>query len=99
MECCPKLNFIAGERKYVCAKLTSCIGQVFTLSDASWELLEMDGTQVASGDCDVVDDGKTKTLRALVEPPGTGTYVLEFTYTIPPEIFIRRVAPHTGSVD
>ena len=96
MECCPKLNFIAGEKKYVCAKLTSCIGQVFTLSDASWELLGMDGTQVASGDCDVVDDGSAKTLRALVEPPEAGTYVLEFTYTIPPEIFIRRVMLYVG---
>lgn len=91
MECTPKLNFFAGEKKYVCAKLTSCIGQVFTLSDASWELSAIDGTQVSFGDCDVVDDGKSKTLRALIEPPGTGTYVLEFTYTIPPEIFIRRV--------
>lgn len=56
----------------------------------------MDGTQVASGDCDVVDDGSAKTLRALVEPPEAGTYVLEFTYTIPPEIFIRRVMIYVG---
>lgn len=51
------------------------------------------------GHCDAFDVIYTQVgenqWQATV-PPEAGTYVLEFTYTIPPEIFIRRVMIYVG---
>lgn len=93
MGCCgiPNLDFILGERKYVTAVIKSCIDQTFTITEAKYELQSTTGEHIADGNCDVVDRNGTKEISALIEPPAMGTYILYFTYAIPPEIYKRRV--------
>lgn len=98
MDCCgiPILNFIYGERKYITAVIKSSIDQAFAITTAKYELQKVDGEHIADGNCDIVDKNGTKEISALIEPPAIGTYVLYFTYTIPPEIYKRRVTIHVN---
>ncbi len=85
MNCCnsmPSLQFVYGECKYVWFKITSCIEQMFVITSATYELRRSNNEIVASGECEL--DG-VNTLRALLQPPARGVYILCVTYTIPPE--------------
>lgn len=80
-------EFILGEKKYVEFKATSCDGIPVVITNATYVLLQNE-TIVSNGTCEV--DGEKFT--ALIEPSARGEYVLEVTYTVPPETRKVRVA-------
>lgn len=84
----PSIKFALGEKKYVWFKVISKIEQVFTITDATWELKRIDEV-VASGAFEI--DG-TDTVRILLEPPAYGNYTLYVKYTVPPEVKKAQVS-------
>ena len=78
----PSIKFTLGEKKYVWFKVVSKVEQLFTITDATWELKRA-GEIIAAGACEI--DG-TDTVRLLLEPPAYGAYTLYISYTVPPEI-------------
>lgn len=78
----PNIRFALGERKFVWFKAISKINQLFTITEARWELKQVDKI-IASGDCEI--DGND-TVRILLEPLERGVYTLCVSYTVPPEV-------------
>ncbi len=81
-ESLPSLHFVLGEKKYIWFEVKSTVNQIFTITEAAWELKRVDEV-VASGICEI--DG-TNTVRLLLEPPSYGAYTLYVSYTVPPEV-------------
>lgn len=77
----PSIRFMLGEKKYVWFKVVSKNKQLFSITEATWELKHVSEV-VAFGACEI--DG-TDTVRILLEPPAYGTYTLYVRYTVPPE--------------
>ena len=84
----PGIKFMLGERKFVWFKAISKIDQLFVITEASWELKQLDRV-VASGECEL--DGND-TVRILLEPPERGMYMLCVSYTVPPEVKKAQVS-------
>ena len=78
----PSLRFALGEKKYVWFEIKTAKEQVFAITEAIWELKQVDEV-VAQGTCEI--DG-TNTVRLLLEPPAYGSYTLYVSYTVPPEV-------------
>lgn len=75
-------SFIIGEKKYIQFEIRSMIQQKVVITEATWILLDTKGKEVLTGNCEIEDN----ILRLLLEPDAIGEYILEVTYSIPPEI-------------
>lgn len=85
-------TFIFGEKKRVCVKVRSTNGQPFEVDKAKFQLKS--GNEVEeSGDCTLIPISETEAmLEALIQPQRPNSrYILEYTYSIPPEELIHRV--------
>ncbi len=87
-----RIDFELGERKYVCISVKSTCKKPFDVTSAKYELKKGDDTE-DSGDCEITHKSDTETvLSALIQPMAKGaTYILEYTYEIPPEILKTEV--------
>ncbi len=87
-----RINFKLGEKKYVCIKITSSCKLPFDVTSAKFILKNGSETE-ASGACEVKKKSDTETiLSALIQPMIKGTtYILEYSYEIPPEILKHEV--------
>ena len=86
------VNFELGEKKYVCICVRSADRHVFEVTSAKYVLKKGDEVE-ASGQCEIaqVSDSEV-TLTALIQPMAkSATYVLEYTYEIPPEVLIHDI--------
>lgn len=84
----PNIRFTLGERKYIWFKAISKINQLFKITEASWELKQIDKI-IATGDCEIEADD---TVRVLLEPLYRGAYTLCVSYTVPPEVKKAQVS-------
>lgn len=87
-----KVEFELGEKKYVCISVRSACGKPFDVTSAKYILKNGDQKE-ASGECGISkrDDQET-VLSALIQPMiKGGSYILEYTYEIPPEILKYEV--------
>lgn len=86
------INFELGEKKYVCISVRSADRHIFEVTAAKYVLKKGDEVE-ASGACEItqVSDSEV-TLTALIQPMAkSATYVLEYTYEIPPEVLIHDI--------
>ena len=83
-----KVGFELGEKKYVCISVRSTNGKPFDVTSAKYVLRNGD-----LGTCEIMQKSDTETvLSALIQPMiKGGSYTLEFTYEIPPEILKHEV--------
>lgn len=87
-----KVEFELGEKKYVCISVRSTCEKPFDVTSAKYILKNGDQKE-ASGECKISkrDDQET-VLSALIQPMiKGGSYILEYTYEIPPEILKYEV--------
>lgn len=87
-----KVTFELGEKKYVCISVRSTCKKPFDVTSAKYVL--RNGDQIEkSGECEISKRNDTDTiLSALIQPMVKGaTYILEYTYEIPPEILKHEV--------
>lgn len=84
--------FELGEKKYVCISVHSTCGKPFDVTSAKYILYKGDEKE-ASGQCEITQKSDTETvLSALIQPMAkNATYMLEYTYEIPPEILIHEI--------
>ena len=75
------VSFIKGEKKYVQFLISSKKKEPIIITDATFTLTR-NGEIVLYGECEIKDS----TLLVLLDPVNIGSYQLEVTYTIPPEI-------------
>ena len=75
------IKFIKGEKKYVQFLISSKKKEPIIITSATYTVTH-NGEMVTSGDCEI--DGST--ILVLLDPLNIGSYQLEITYTIPPEI-------------
>lgn len=74
------IKFIKGEKKYVQFLVSSKKKEPVIITDASFVLTRNEEV-VLSGECEVEDS----TILVFLEAVSMGSYMLEVTYTIPPE--------------
>lgn len=74
------IKFFKGEEKYIQLLITSKKKEPIIITDATYTLTR-NGETILNGKCDI--DGST--LLVLLNPSNVGSYMLEVTYTIPPE--------------
>ena len=87
-----KVGFELGEKKYVCISVRSTNGKPFDVTSAKYVL--RNGEQEENlGTCEIMQKSDTETLlSALIQPMiKGGSYTLEFTYEMPPEILKHEV--------
>ncbi|MDP4152878.1 MAG: hypothetical protein Q8865_05470 [Bacillota bacterium] len=80
-------EFIFGESKYIDFVISCRTISEFSISSAEFELIDDCGTVVASGNC-LIDQ---HTVSAFISPSSRGRFILELSYTIPPEERKARV--------
>ena len=82
-----KVGFELGEKKYVCISVRSTNGKPFDVTSAKYVLRNGDQEENL-GTCEIMQKSDTETvLSALIQPMiKGGSYTLEFTYEIRPEI-------------
>lgn len=87
-----KVRFILGERKYVCIQVRSLCRQAFEIASAKYVLRLGDRVE-DSGECLIASKSDSESiLSALISPQVKGaSYVLEYTYMIPPEILKHEI--------
>lgn len=80
------IEFILGEQKYLDFNITSRTNEQFVISASTYQL--KDGAEVLdNGNCDI----NGATLTVLLAPNKRGRFILEVSYTIPPETRKARV--------
>ena len=85
--------FELGEKKYVCISVRStCPNRPFDVTSAKYVLRNGDQEET-KGDCIIQKKSDVETiLSALIQPMiKGGSYILEYTYEIPPEIIKYEV--------
>ncbi len=83
-----KRSWILGEDKYVDLEVRSTQPGIVVIPKAEWVLRRNGVTEVEQmGTCEV----NGTFISTLVEPQQIGTYTLEITYEVPPEIRKVRV--------
>ena len=87
-----ELHFLKGEKRYVQFEIMSRKQQKVVVVDAEYEISHCDEI-IASGKCEIVDDC---ILQILTEQLDVGSYNLEITYTIAPEIGKVRCKIHVS---
>ena len=83
-----RVDFTMGEKKYVCISVKStCGNRPFDVTSAKYILRNGDQEE-NTGDCIIEKKTDSETiLSALIQPMiKGGSYTLEYTYEIPPEI-------------
>jgi hypothetical protein len=73
------IKFFKGEEKYIQLLITSKKKEPIIITDATYTLTR--NGEVVSGKCEIDDS----TILILLNPSEVGSYMLEVTYTIPPE--------------
>lgn len=77
-------DFILGEKKYIQFEIKSMIQQKVVVISATWSLKDAETmAEVQNGTCEIENGSE---LKLLLMPEAKGSYILEVTYTIPPEI-------------
>jgi hypothetical protein len=77
-------DFILGEKKYIQFQVKSTIQQKVVITSATWSLKHAETMEeVLTGTCEIENDSE---IQLLLMPEANGQYILEVTYTIPPEI-------------
>ncbi len=87
-----KTNFELGEKKYVCISVRSTNRKPFDVTSAKYVLKAGDQIE-KSGECEISKRSDQEIiLSALIQPMIKGaTYILEYTYEIPPEVLKYEV--------
>ena len=88
-----RVDFTMGEKKYVCISVKStCRNRPFDVTSAKYILRNGDQEE-NTGDCIIEKKTDSETiLSALIQPMiKGGSYTLEYTYEIPPEILKYEV--------
>lgn len=88
-----RVDFTMGEKKYVCISVKSTCGNTpFDVTSAKYILRNGDQEE-NKGDCIIEKKSDSETiLSALIQPMiKSGSYTLEYTYEIPPEILKYEV--------
>ena len=88
-----RVDFTMGEKKYVCISVKStCENRPFDVTSAKYILRNGDQEE-NKGDCIIEKKSDSETiLSALIQPMiKGGSYILEYTYEIPPEIIKYEV--------
>ena len=87
-----RATFELGEKKYVCIIVRSTNRKPFDVTSAKYSLRNGDQIE-ASGSCEIDKRNDQETvLSALIQPMiKGGSYTLEYTYEIPPEILKYEV--------
>ena len=88
-----RATFDLGEKKYVCISVRStCPNRPFDVTSAKY-VLRNGNQEEAKGDCIIEKKSDSETiLSALIQPMiKGGSYTLEYTYEIPPEILKYEV--------
>ena len=88
-----RVDFTMGEKKYVCISVKStCGNRPFDVTSAKYILRNGDQEE-NKGDCIIEKKSYSETiLSALIQPKiKGGSYTLEYTYEIPPEILKYEV--------
>jgi len=81
-------DFKVGEKKYIDFEVSSTDGSAFTITAATYDLMDYEGDLVEHGNCTI----NAHKLNILLESPlETGRYVLKVWYTVPPEVRGERV--------
>jgi len=75
------LNLYWGESKFIDFLVSSKSQEQFVIASANYELKDDDGSVLASGQCNI--DGNK--ISALISPSSRGRFILEISYSIPPE--------------
>lgn len=80
-------TFIQGERRSVTLTVALEEGSAAMPESPGWELVHLDtGQTEASGVCEIVQDGSSYQLSALIEPKMTGLYRLNISFAIGNEV-------------
>lgn len=87
-----ELCFLKGERRYVQFEILSTKQQKVVVLEANYTI-KHEGEVVDSGSCEIVDDS---ILQIMVDAFDVGSYDLEITYTIAPEVRKVRCKFHVG---
>ena len=87
-----ELCFLKGERRYVQFEILSTKQQKVVVIAADYTI-KHDGEIVDSGNCEIIDDS---ILQIMVDAFDVGSYDLEITYTIAPEVRKVRCKFHVG---
>ena len=85
-----ELKFLQGEKRYLQFEVFSTKNEKVVVTDAKYEMSH-DGVVVDSGNCEILDDSM---LQVLIDAENLGSYDLEITYTITPEIRKIRCKLH-----
>jgi len=87
-----ELCFYKGEKRYVQFEVISTKNERVVVTDATYTM-KHDEVVVDSGECEIVNGS---VLQILIFPPDVGSYDLEITYTLAPEIRKIRCKIHVG---
>lgn len=87
-----ELYFLQGEKRFVQFEVISTKKEKVVVTEPSYTLSH-DGEEVDSGACEVVNDS---VLQVLIDASEIGSYDLEITYTVSPEIRKIRCKIHVG---
>ena len=75
------IRFIKGEKKYIQFLITSKKREPIIITNATFILTRNDEV-ILNGKCEI----EGSTVLVLLDPVNIGSYILEVTYTIPPEV-------------
>lgn len=80
-------TFILGERRSVTLSVALDEGCAAVPESPGWELVNLDTEQTEdSGVCEIVQDGNSYQLSALIQPRMTGLYRLNISFAIGNEV-------------
>lgn len=80
-------TFVLGERRSVTLAVDPGEDNAAMPESPGWELVHLDtGQTEASGVCEIVQDGSSYQLSALIEPRMTGLYRLNISFVIGNEV-------------
>lgn len=87
------INMILGETRQVTAGITVAgSGSGFTINSPTWELSQA-GVVVQSG----IPSVSGNQLICTITPTASGVAILEYRFTIGPDVVIRRVAVNVST--
>lgn len=87
-----ELCFLKGEKRYIQFEILSTKQQQVVVLNAEY-IIKHDGETITTGQCEIVDNS---ILQILVEMLDVGSYDLEITYTIAPEVRKVRCKIHVN---
>lgn len=83
-----RLQMDSGETRHVKLKICNVKGEPFEITTADYEMIRVYNKEIiASGHAAILDH----VLDVVISPPGSGTYLLKYTYVIGDETLVDVV--------